>query len=277
MYTKDDLLEQLKDMKIDGKGTLLVHSSMKSIGKVDGGGDTVLDAFSEYMKEGLLVFPTHTWSYIDKDNPKYFVDKSQSCVGILTELFRKRSGVVRSLHPTHSVAALGRDAKDFVAGDEQWDTPCARDSAWGKLLDRKAQIMLLGVDLRRNTFIHGVEEWADIPGRISDGHEQLYTVLSDGTEISVPSRRHCGLLWSEHFWKVENLFLKNGVMHLGKFGDATVRICDTVGMTDLLFDMLKVNPNLFSDDQPLDWELEKTFLKWNKRGVGKVSKGHRED
>jgi len=246
-------------MGIDKRGTLLVHSSMKSIGQVDGGADRVLDVFIEYMKEGLLVFPTHTWSYINANNPRYYVDKSPSCVGILTELFRKRPGVVRSLHPTHSVAALGRDAEEFVAGDEKCPTPCARDSVWGRLLDRKAQIMLLGVDLRRNTFIHGIEEWADIPGRLTDNYEELYTVLADGTEISVPSRRHSGLPWSEHFWKVDNLFLRNGVMHLGKFGDAQVRVCHTVKMAELLFDILRVKPDLFSDNEPLDPEYEKSF------------------
>lgn len=128
MYTKEDLLKQLEDMKIDKKGTLLVHSSMKSIGQVDGGADTVLDVFSQYMKDGLLVLPTHTWAYINKNNPRFYVDKSPSCVGILTELFRKRPGVVRSLRPTHSVAALGKDAKEFVAGDEKCDTPCSRNS-----------------------------------------------------------------------------------------------------------------------------------------------------
>lgn len=101
---------------------------MKSIGQVDGGADTVLDVFSQYMKDGLLVLPTHTWAYINKNNPRFYVDKSPSCVGILTELFRKRPGVVRSLHPTHSVAALGKDAKEFVAGDEKCDTPCGRNS-----------------------------------------------------------------------------------------------------------------------------------------------------
>ena len=215
------------------------------------------------MKDGLLVLPTHTWSYINAENPKFYVDKSPSCVGILTELFRKRPGVVRSLHPTHSVAALGKDAKEFVAGDEKWDTPCARNSVWGKLLDRKAQIMLLGVDLRRNTFVHGVEEWVDIPGRLTDYHEQLYTVLPDGTEILVPSRRHCGLPWSEHFWKVDNLFLKTGVMYLGKFGDAQVRICDTVKLTELLMDMLKADPDLFSDNEPLDPAFEEAFAMKN--------------
>lgn len=259
MYTKEDLKEHLKTLGIDPKGTLLVHSSMKSIGEVEGGADTVLDALSEYMSDGLLVLPTHTWDRINANNPRYYVDETPSCVGILTELFRKRPGVIRSWHPTHSVAALGKDAEDFVAGDEKCDTPCARNSAWGKLLDRKATIIFIGVDLRRNTYIHGIEEWADVPGRLTDDHEQLYTVLPDGTEISVPSRRHCGLPWSEHYWKVENLFLKKGIMHMGKLGDATVRVCDAEGMANLLLEMLKVNPDIFSDNQPLDPDFERAF------------------
>ncbi|HHW71159.1 MAG TPA: AAC(3) family N-acetyltransferase [Clostridiales bacterium] len=263
MHTKKSLLDDLKKLSIDRNGTLLVHSSMKSIGEVEGGADTVLDALSEYMEPGLLVLPTHTWSYINAENPRFYVDDSPSCVGILTELFRKRPGVVRSLHPTHSVAALGKDAEDFIAGNELFDTPCARGSSWGKLLDRKATIMLIGVDLTRNTFIHGVEEWIDIPGRLTDTHEQLYTVLSDGTEISIPSRRHCGKIWSDHFWKVEDVFLKSGVMYIGQFGDAQARVCDTVSMTKLLFHMLSIDPDLFSDNNPLDEDFAKQFIDIN--------------
>ena len=231
-----------------------MHSSLKSIGEIDGGADTVLDALSEYMQDGLLVLPTHTWSYINADNPKFYVETSPSCIGILPELFRKRSGVVRSYHPTHSVAALGQDAESFVEGNERCDTPCHRESPWGKLLDRKATIILVGVDLRRNTFIHGIEEWVDIPGRLTDSHEELYTVLSDGTEISVPSRRHYGLSWSEHFWKVESLLEEQGAIYRSRFGDANVWVCDTIRMTDILSEMLRNNPDLFSDNEPLAQE-----------------------
>lgn len=157
----------------------------------------------------------------------------------ITGAVQKTSSVVRSWHPTHSVAALGVDAEAFTAGDERWDTPCARGSVWGKLLDRKAEIVLLGVDLRRNTFIHGIEEWVDIPGRMTDSHEELYTVTPGGDEIMVPSRRHCGLSWSEHFWKVERELEEGGAMHKGNFGDALVRVCGTVETTDILSLMLK--------------------------------------
>lgn len=251
MHTQQSLLDQLHQLGIDGRGTLLVHSSLKSIGEVEGGADTVLDALTDYMKDGLLVLPTHTWSTINASNPMFHVESSPCCVGILPELFRKRPGVVRSWHPTHSVAAIGPDAVAFTKDDHLYDTPCARGSAWGKLLDRKATILLVGVDLKRNTFIHGVEEWVDIPGRLTDEHEQLYTVLPDGTEISVPSRRHCGLSWSEHFWKVDEVLQRKGAMRQGKLGDAVVRVCDAAMVEEIITAMLRANPDLFSDNLPL--------------------------
>lgn len=251
MHTQQSLLDQLQELGIDGRGTLLVQSSMKSMGEVEGGADTVLDAFTDYMKDGLLVLPTHTWSTINASNPMFHVESSPCCVGILPELFRKRPGVVRSWHPTHSVAAFGPDAVAFTKDDHLYDTPCARGSAWGKLLDRKATILLVGVDLKRNTFIHGVEEWMDIPGRLTDEHEQLYTVLPDGKEISVPSRRHCGLSWSEHFWKVDEVLQRQGAMRQGKLGDAIVRVCDAAKVEGVITEMLRANPDLFSDNLPL--------------------------
>lgn len=259
MHTKESLMEQLDSMGIDRAGTLLVHSSMRSIGEVRGGADTVLDALSDYMAEGLLVLPAHTWSSIHADNPRFYVKDSPVCVGILPELFRRRQGVIRSRHPTHSVAALGKDAAAFTDGDERFDTPCARGSAWGKLLDRRADILLVGVDLRRNTFIHGIEEWLDIPGRLTDAHEPLVTVLPDGTELPVPSRRHCGLSWSEHFWKVEEILLRRGAMRLVRLGDAEARLCSAARLVQVLVPMLRDNPGLFSDNEPLPRETVERF------------------
>jgi aminoglycoside 3-N-acetyltransferase len=259
MHTHDSLMEQMKQMGINQHGVALVHSSMKSLGEVEGGADTVLDVLEHYMKHGLLVLPTHTWANINVNNPKFYVEDSPSCIGILPELFRKRLGVVRSWHPTHSVAAAGQDALVFTTGDEVYDTPCARGSVWGKLLDRQATILLIGVDLRRNTFMHGVEEWVDIPGRMTDDHEKLQIVLGDGTVIEVPSRRHCGQSWSEYFWKVEDVMVKQGAMYYGQLGDAVVRVCDTVKMTELLTKMLSEYPDLFSDNEPLNEHMKQVF------------------
>jgi aminoglycoside 3-N-acetyltransferase len=250
MHTKESLMKQLEELHVDRLGTVLMHSSMKSLGEVEGGADTVLDALTTYMQDGLLVLPTHTWDTVNAKQPRYSVEESPVCIGLLPEMFRKRPGVIRSAHPTHSVAAIGKDAAEFVAGDERWDTPCNRHSAWGRLLDRKATILLVGVTLARNTFIHGIEEWVDVPDRLTDGHEALVSVLADGTEVAVPSRRHNGSSTSEDFVKVDELLRERGVMRLGRLGDAPVRICDAAGLTEVLGELLRRKPDLFSDDSP---------------------------
>lgn len=251
MHTLSSLKEDLVKMGIPGNGTLLVHSSMKSIGPVDGGADTVLNALSAQMSEGLLVLPTHTWDQINADHPVFSVQDTPSCVGILTELFRKRPGVIRSRHPTHSVAALGKDAEAFTAGDAYLQTPCHRYGPWGRLLDRRALILFVGVDLTKNTYMHAVEEWLDIPENLHDFTEMLYSRDANGQVTPIPQYRHKGTR-SETFGKVEDLFLRNGAMGKGRFGDAETRICDVLRMTEILMVMLQRNPWLFADERPVD-------------------------
>lgn len=89
-YTKADLKHDLAAMGLTGNETILIHSSMKSIGTVEGGADTVLDALMEFFAEGLLLLPTHTWRFINEENRMFDVCRSPCCVGILPELFRQR-------------------------------------------------------------------------------------------------------------------------------------------------------------------------------------------
>ena len=64
-YTKQTLQQDLAAMGLTGTETILIHSSMKSIGAVEGGADTVLDALMEFFAEGLLLLPpTHGSSSI---------------------------------------------------------------------------------------------------------------------------------------------------------------------------------------------------------------------
>lgn len=65
-YTKADLKHDLAAMGLTGAETILIHSSMKSIGAVEGSADTVLDALMEFFAEGLLLLPTHTWRFINE-------------------------------------------------------------------------------------------------------------------------------------------------------------------------------------------------------------------
>ncbi len=251
MYTKRDLAVGLAALNVNPRGTLLVHSSMKAIGLVEGGADTVLDALSEFMKDGLLVLPTHTWSTVKSDHNVFDVLREPCCVSILPELFRQRPGVVRSLHPTHSVAALGRDAQSYISGEEYARTPCARRGCWGKLYDRGAQILFLGCTLKSNTFIHGVEEWNHIPNRLNERPEEYFTIAPDGTRYAIAQYRHNASSPSRFYDKLEPVFLEEGAIRYGRLGDAKCILADAVAMAEITTDYLRASVHLFDDDTPI--------------------------
>ena len=119
MYTARQLVSQLRKMNIPRDGTLLVHSSFKSMGEIKGGAQTVIDALCEYMADGLLVMPTHSWDTVNPENPVFDPVSTPSCTGVLGRLLLEREGAVRTVHPTHSLAVWGRDAAEFAAGAER--------------------------------------------------------------------------------------------------------------------------------------------------------------
>ncbi len=256
MYTKEVLLKQIAEMGIGKEDTLMIHSSIKAIGRVEGGAETVLDAFIEYLSDGLLIFPTHTWKQIDDRYNVFHPETEPSCVGLLTNLFLKRKDAVRSLHPTHSVAAIGKDAEAFTEGEERNDTPCSRQGCHGKLYDRKAKILFLGCDLNRNTYLHGVEEWNKVPDRLSDQYQQLFIAMPDGSLLPRPIYRHYNANGdiSRNYGKMLQPFLQKGIGRLGKFGDADCVLCDAVGMADMVSGFLLKNPDLFADSDPVPAE-----------------------
>ena len=262
MYRRRELQEHLRNLGVQPDDILLVHSSMKAIGEVEGGADTVLDVLMDYLgNDGLLVLPTHTWDKINQPGYVYDPDATESCVGILTELFRKRLGVYRSLHPSHSVAAFGKNAEEFVSGEENSHSPCARSGCWGKLYDRKAKVLFLGCPLTKNTFLHGVEEWNEVPDRLTEEEVPFSVRLPDGAVKTVWVRKHHNSSYpdiSKFYGKMKPAFLAKGIAKEGRFGDAECVLADAVGMADLTSEYLKKNPDLFLGDAPVpeEWYLD---------------------
>lgn len=246
VYSREQLTAQLKDMGLTGEETILIHSSMKAIGEVDGRADTVLDVWMDYFKEGLLLLPTHTWKTVNSDNPVYNPAKTPSCVGILTNLFMKREGVIRSLHPTHSMAGYGRKASEYLKGEEYNNTPCTPGGCYDRLKDVGGKVLLVGVGHERNTYIHSIEEVLNVPNRLSDMPMKLRIECSDneaGTTVYV--RKHYNAQQphiSEDFVKLNQIFIEQGVVKKVKFGAADSLLCDARGMFEVVRHVIATDP-----------------------------------
>lgn len=253
MITKESLIRDLTNAGIDPKGTLLCHFSMKQIGLVEGGADTVLDSLMEYMKNGLLVIPCHTWANIDEKHRLFDPQETPSCIGLLPNLFRMRKGVVRTNHPTHSVCAYGANAEEFCAGQEQFDTPCAPDSCYGVLAKRNAQVMMIGVDFKCNTSVHCIEELADVPNRLAKTKQMLYRKDQTGKWIEQPQYRHQNAN-SDYYVKLEPVMFYRGLLKSIKFGCADTLLFREQDLFDTTLEMLKRNIDLFGNDDPIPAE-----------------------
>ena len=246
MHTYISLRNDLEKLGIPQDGTLLIHSSMKSIGDVEGRADTVLDVFMDYFKEaGLLVFPTLTWSNVNAEQPVFNVRETPSVVGILPQLFRQRPGVIRSLHPTHSLAAWGREAAAFTEGHERFDSPACEFSPWRRLVGYKAQILFLGASIAHNTFLHGVEEWGHAANVLTEEKQNLISIDYDGKAHAVPSRRHQGN-HSTFYDRMEPHFRRIGALREGRFGDAHCVILDAPKIAYYTMEMLSKYPAAFN-------------------------------
>ena len=256
MHTKKSLLRDLEKAGINKCGTLLVHSSMKALGEVNGGADTVLDAFIEYMKEGLLLFPTHSWSEDNLKDNIYDPLTEPSCVGLITNLFMKRKNVYRSLHPTHSVSAIGSRAKEYIQNDNDVHTPCPRHGCFGSLYDENADILFLGTSLQTNTFLHSVEEWMKVPDRINQKAKLIRIKLDDGTykEVELFSHHSSHGDVSKNYDKIQDALFYNGYAKEVKIGGAKSILVQVKPMADLIVSFLEKDMDLFSDKKPIPEE-----------------------
>ncbi len=228
--TKESLILDLKKAGLKPTDTVLVHSSMKKIGKIDA--NVVLDALMEYFKDGLLLLPTHTWANIKEPFATFDVEKSMPCVGILPTLMLKRSNTYRSLHPTHSICAYGKDAINYIKGEELLTTPCDPKGVYGRLFARDAKILLIGVNHVKNTYIHSVEESFDVENRIALNSTPYY-INDKGRVILVNLHRHyCSLHphVSECYQRLEEAFIYNKAEITSKFGDADMIVCNARGI-----------------------------------------------
>ena len=151
--------EDLRSLGVQPGGVLLVHSSLKSMGRVPGGPESVIQGLLGALGEtGTLLMPALSYLTVTTQNPVFDVRSTPSCVGAIPEYFRKRPGTLRSIHPTHSVCGVGPAAEDLLADHLQDSTPCGPNSPFHRLPAFKGQILMLGCGLRPNTSMHAIEE-----------------------------------------------------------------------------------------------------------------------
>lgn len=225
-----DVKKMLEELGIKEDSCIVMHTSLKKIGGVKGGAEALLNALTDFLSEGLLVIPTHTWANVNKSAPEFDVRTTPPCIGVFPTYCAKqaflRENALRSLHPTHSVAVFGKGAKKFAAGEINIRTRTAVDGIWGRLEKEGAKVLLVGVGLERNTYLHSVDEEVNaLPQNEEYYFDPILTDENGEKHVLRHMNTHC--YWdSEDFPKLEDFFEKSGALSFSRLGNAKVTCFD---------------------------------------------------
>jgi len=164
--TRAELARDLAQLGIARGDTLFVHSSLKSLGYVEGGAAAVVGALQDAVgPEGTLLVPTY---YLPAGTVKatcemagYVFDPNShgTNMGRLPETFLAGTASHRSVHPTHSVSAWGRHAQYLTEAHHQAPSIFGHGSPWQRFVGIEgAKVLGLGVSMGPVTFYHVLED-----------------------------------------------------------------------------------------------------------------------
>jgi aminoglycoside N3'-acetyltransferase/acyl carrier protein len=162
-YTPMQLEHTLRTMGITAGDTVLMHSAFRVFNEFAGTPDQVIACVLNVIGEsGTLAMVSmpyggSTAAYLRRGVP-FDVQQTRSAMGVLTEIFRQKPGVVRSVNPAHPILAWGPAAAGLIADHEHTMYSCGKGSPFEKLVQSQAKALLFDVSLRTLTFFHHVKD-----------------------------------------------------------------------------------------------------------------------
>lgn len=184
-----EALESFGPFKAD---LLFVHSSLSACGSIEGGPATVVSALRSWISDRVaLSMPTHTWSYPDASGvaPVYDFRSTPSVVGTITNFYWRQPGIVRSQHPSHSLACSGPEAGSFVSNHESCETPCGTGTPYQRIAEGNSSVLMFGATMDSYTLFHTAEDAAAVPYLYVPEQVTLRTKASDGSITSIQTWR----------------------------------------------------------------------------------------
>ena len=239
MPTRESLASDLRRIGIEPGDKVVVHSSLKSIGKVEGGAETVVAALLDAVgPNGLIAAPTFTY-HVTRFNPA----TEPSVTGAITEAVRHWPGAVRSWHPTHSWAMI--DGHHLIGG-------VSFESPLDRIAKASGKVLLLGVGHAANTTIHVGETHAQVPYLcvpfFADSPTKATVVIGE-CEVPVDLIDPSGC--SRSFGMVEYILRRDQKIRDGKIGSAISQLMYGMDVINAAMEILAEEPDALLCDDPL--------------------------
>ncbi len=263
MWTEAQLIEDLQEIGLREGVTVLAHTSLRAVGKIEGGAETLLRAFRAVLgSTGTLMTPTFTYDHIDPEGwanpptsseemerlraliPLFDVDSTPAdphWIGAFPEVVRRQPDACRSNHPIVSFAAIGANAQ-FLTKRVPFHYPLGSDSPLARLHQVDGYVLLIGVSHSTNSSVHLAEVWAESPYvhrsvTLKTGRD-AWTVMKGSPECS------------EGFGKLEALLRQSRVLRQSYIGNAPSQFMRQRALVSMAIAVLQGNGAGLLCDRP---------------------------
>lgn len=181
LNTIDTLINDFQNLGLKKGMNVLVHSSLSSIGWVNGGEYAVIQALKEVLTpEGSIIMPSHSaelsnpkdwgnpsvpegWhNEIIRTMPAFNLNGTPTFqMGKIPNNFLLHKNIKRSDHPIYSFAAWGKNS-NYITQNHSLNHGMGDNTPLGKIYELDGHILLLGVEYENNSSMHLGEEKSNI-------------------------------------------------------------------------------------------------------------------
>jgi len=254
--SKNEIEKILQSFNLDCD--IFLHTSLRHIGyEIEGGKEYVADIVSDITKlneHTLLVsalpFRTTMKEYLDV-TPTLDMRTAPNAMGAVNNIIMAKNNAFRSIHPTHSVVAIGRDARQYTINHHLDITPFGVNSPYYKLMLNHGKILLFGVDLSSMTFTHVVEDMIGDMYPVDVYVKNQYTVDVtdfDGTVKTVVTKCHNPNISAiRNCESIRQFLIDGGAMQTKKLGHGEVSIVDAVKYNQVVCRLLLDGKSIYGD------------------------------
>lgn len=235
--TRQSLAADLAVLGLQPGSTVIVHSSLRSLGWVVGGAVTFIHSLMDAVTEnGTIVMPTQSTDYTDPAGwrhppvPEAWHDGIRASMppfdpartptrrmGTVPELFRTWPGVLRSNHPSGSFAAWGRHAAQVT--ERHGPQRIGEESPMAELYRLDGLVLLAGVGFERNTSFH----LAEYRVKSTKYVDELMPLVMDGS-VEWTVVREIEFAGDETLKRIGADFEASGAVGSGNVGSAQCRL-----------------------------------------------------
>jgi aminoglycoside N3'-acetyltransferase len=229
MHDRQTLTAQLNALGLPTDRPVMVHAGLRSIGAIDGGADTLIDALLDAIAPGgTMLMMVAERGDVPFDPLTTPADPEN---GVLAEIFRRRAGSGVSDHPASRFAAIGPDAAALLS-------PVPLNDYYGpgspleRFVTMRGQVLRLGASPDTVTLTHYAEYLADLPMKRRVRRDY---VRADTGPLSIDSLDDSDgiAVWphGDYFPRILLDFLDEGGARTGPVGNCIAELIDGPAFT----------------------------------------------